>query len=248
MSQCKAVAPAGSAAEKSSSLRCGIFPCRALTPWRHPGGCKALKEKGVPADAGRDVSHKKHKTMATTDLKKFNEWFSRMYERLKEKVSIHGRLDEDRFHDAYLAVRKQVMSSRDGIMDLESYFIGCYRRMAQVTEREDARTTYPGDEYFITLAEIDTAEESTEREELMTGRDRLVRDIQRFLRRHFSYGDYRMFMLRFYESGSSFRTIARHTGEKVSVLTRKAQTMLESLRNHPALGTRGRRLAAGYAA
>ena len=77
----------------------------------------------------------------------------------------------------------------------------------------------------------------------MTGCDRLVRDIQRFLRRHFSYGDYRMFMLRFYESG-----IARHTGEKVSVLTRKAQAMLESLRNHPALGTRGRRLAAGYAA
>jgi hypothetical protein len=206
------------------------------------------KKKSVPADADRNVSHKKQTIMATRDLKEFNEWFSRMYERLKEKVSIHGRLDEDRFHDAYLAVRKQVMSSKDGIMDLESYFIGCYRRMAQVTEREDARTTCPGEEYFITLAETDTAEGSNEREELMTGCDRLVRDIQRFLRRHFSYGDYRMFMLRFYESGSSFRTIARHTGEKVSVLTRKAQAMLESLRNHPALGTRGRRLAAEYAA
>ena len=45
---------------------------------------------------------------------------------------------------------------------------------------------------------------------MLTGCDRLVRDIQKFLRRHFSYEDYRIFMLRFYETGSSFRTIARH--------------------------------------
>ena len=102
-----------------------------------------VPDKTVASDAGRNVSHKKQTIMATRDLKEFNEWFSRMYERLKEKVSIHGRLDEDRFHDAYLAVRKQVMSSKDGIMDLESYFIGCYQCMAQVTEREDARTTCP---------------------------------------------------------------------------------------------------------
>ena len=59
---------------------------------------------------------------------------------------------------------------------------------------------------------------------------RRVRDIQKFLRRHFSYEDYRIFMLRFYETGSSFRTIARHMGEKTSVVTRRAQEMMEYVR------------------
>jgi hypothetical protein len=34
-------------------------------------------------------------------------------------------------HDAYLAVRKQVMFSREGIENWESYFFGCYRKMVQ---------------------------------------------------------------------------------------------------------------------
>ena len=61
--------------------------------------------------------------MATKDMKDFNEWFNRSYARLKERISIyHGKTDEDVFHDAYLAVRKQVMFSREGIENWESYF------------------------------------------------------------------------------------------------------------------------------
>ena len=55
--------------------------------------------------------------MATKDVKDFNEWFNRSYARLKESVSLYGKIDEDAFHDAYLAVRKQVMFSKDGIKD-----------------------------------------------------------------------------------------------------------------------------------
>ena len=47
--------------------------------------------------------------MATKDVKEFNGWFDRSYMRLKERLSIYGKIDEDAFHDAYLAVRKQVM-------------------------------------------------------------------------------------------------------------------------------------------
>lgn len=186
--------------------------------------------------------------MATKDLRKFDSWFSGSYGRLKERVTMYGPLDEDRFHDAYLAVRRQVMSSRDGIDELEPYFMACYRRMAQAAVKEESRTSCPGDEYFVTVAQTESMEEKAEREEMMTGCDRLVQDIQRFLRRHFGYDDYRMFMLRFYESGSSFRTIARHTGEKVSVLMRKADAMMESLRCHRGFSERGKRLAGIYAA
>ena len=65
--------------------------------------------------------------MATKDVKDFNGWFNRSYARMKERLFIYGKTDEDAFHDAYLAVRKQVMFS-GGIEDWESYFFGCYRR------------------------------------------------------------------------------------------------------------------------
>ena len=160
--------------------------------------------------------------MATKDVKEFNGWFNHSYARLKERLSIYGNIDEDAFHDAYLAVRKQVMFASGGIDELESYFFGCYRRILQSGARDESRYDSPGDEYFARLGETDCAEETEEREEMLTGCDRLVRDIQKFLRRHFSYEDYRIFMLRFYETGSSFRTIARHMGEKTSVVTRRA--------------------------
>lgn len=186
--------------------------------------------------------------MATKDVKDFNGWFNRSYARLKESVSLYGKVDEDAFHDAYLAVRKQVMFSKDGIKDMDSYFFGCYRRILQSGARDESRYDSPGDEYFSRLGETDCTEEIEEREEMLTGCDRLVRDIQKFLRRHFSYEDYRIFMLRFYETGSSFRTIARHMGEKTSVITRWAQVMLESVRANRTFTARRRLIAARDAA
>ena len=133
--------------------------------------------------------------MATKDVKEFNGWFNRSYARLKERLSIYGKIDEDAFHDAYLAVRKQIMFSSVGIEDPEFYFFGCYRRILQSGARDESRYDSPGDEYFARLGETDCEEETEEREEMLTGCDRLVRDIQKFLRRHFSYEDYRIFML-----------------------------------------------------
>ena len=132
--------------------------------------------------------------MATKDVKDFNGWFNRSYARLKESVSLYGKIDEDAFHDTYLAVRKQVMFSKDGIKDMESYFFGCYRRILQSGTREDSRYDNPGDEYFSRLGETDCMKDTEEQEEMLTGCDSLVRDIQKFLRRHFSYEDYRIFM------------------------------------------------------
>lgn len=186
--------------------------------------------------------------MITKDVKEFNGWFNRSYARLKESVSLYGTINEDAFHDAYLAVRKQVMFSKDGIKDMDSYFFGCYRRILQSGTRDDSRYTSPGEEYFTRLGETDCTEEIEEREEMLTGCDRLVRDIQKYLRRHFSYEDYRIFMLRFYETGSSFRTIARHMGEKTSVVARRAQAMMESVRANRRFIAQIRLIMAGEAA
>lgn len=93
--------------------------------------------------------------MATKDVKEFNGWFNRSYARLKEKLSIYGKIDEDAFHDAYLAVRKQIMFSSVGIEEPESYFFGCYRRILQSGARDESCYDSPGDEYFARLGETD---------------------------------------------------------------------------------------------
>ena len=86
--------------------------------------------------------------MAAKDVKDFNEWFNRSYEKLKERISIYyGKIDEDVFHDVYLAVRKQVMFSREGIENREAYFSAVTR----AGTRDNSRYSCPGDGYFITL-------------------------------------------------------------------------------------------------
>ena len=117
-----------------------------------------------PGPTGR--RGKKQKDMATKDVKEFNGWFNRSYARLKERLSIYGKIDEDAFHDAYLAVRKQIMFSSVGIEDPEFYFFGCYRRILQSGARDESRYDSPGDEYFARLGETDCAEETEEREDL----------------------------------------------------------------------------------
>ena len=82
--------------------------------------------------------------MATKDVKEFNGWFNRSYARLKESVSLYGKINEDAFHDAYLAVRKQVMFSNNGIEDLESYFFGCIGKSCNREQGKTAVTTTPG--------------------------------------------------------------------------------------------------------
>ena len=46
--------------------------------------------------------------MATKDEKEFNGWFNRSYARLKESVSLYGKINEDAFHDAYQIGRAHV--------------------------------------------------------------------------------------------------------------------------------------------
>lgn len=60
--------------------------------------------------------------------KRFNDWFTVSYDRLRNLVGRYGALDEDNFHDTYLFVRKQVLNPEREITDYEAYFIGCYRK------------------------------------------------------------------------------------------------------------------------
>ena len=159
--------------------------------------------------------------MATKDVKEFNGWFNRSYARLKESSPSMEKSTKTRSMTRISGCQEadNVLKCRDrrsGVLFLrmlpKNPAVGRkgWKPLRQPWRRVFRKTGWDG---------LRGRDRGTE--EMLTGCDRLVRDIQKFLRRHFSYEDYRIFMLRFYETGSSFRTIARHMGEKTSVVTRR---------------------------
>ena len=43
-----------------------------------------------------------------TDISaKFDAWFAKEYDRMRERLSLSSRFDEDAFHDAYISTRKR---------------------------------------------------------------------------------------------------------------------------------------------
>ena len=62
--------------------------------------------------------------------------------------------------------------------------------------KRENRYAHPEDDFFLRCGE----EAKFLSEDDLNGCERLVRDILRFVRQKFSYEEYRMFMLRFYEA------------------------------------------------
>lgn len=85
--------------------------------------------------------------------KRFNDWFTVSYDRLRNLVGRYGALDEDNFHDTYLFVRKQVLNPEREITDYEAYFIGCYRKAFMAKFRLESKYVHP-DEYFLNSATL----------------------------------------------------------------------------------------------
>lgn len=131
----------------------------------------------------------------------FNEWFTKSYDRLRGTLRRYGMLDEDNFHDTYLFVRRQVLVPGKDITDYDAYFIGCYKKAALIKIKRENRYAHPEDDFFLRCGE----EAKFLSEDDLNGCERLVRDILRFVRQKFSYEEYRMFMLRFYEAQFSFK-------------------------------------------
>ena len=122
--------------------------------------------------------------------KRFNDWFTVSYDRLRNLVGRYGALDEDNFHDTYLFVRKQVLNPEREITDYEAYFIGCYRKAFMAKFRLESKYAHP-DEYFFLRCGEDADFLSPDD---LNSCEKLVKDILNFIRRKFSYQEYRMFM------------------------------------------------------
>ena len=175
------------------------------------------------------------------DLVRFDAWFSACYERLRRYLGPDGP-DEDTFHDTYLLVREKARSPEVDILDFGAYFCGCYRRISLHKRCTPHCCIHPGEDFFLRLG----AEGPAVPEGDLRACDRLVQDILEFVRRNFSYGEYRLFTLRYYETCGqcSYRTLAEYAGATPSEISRKVRGVVQAVRRNRCFALRSYMLAA----
>lgn len=79
----------------------------------------------------------------------FDKWFAFNYERLRAVFGCY--LNEDAFHDAYLAMKKSCAFSEIAVENFEPYFFGVYKKCKSKCLHGDSRYCHPEKEHFFLL-------------------------------------------------------------------------------------------------
>lgn len=161
----------------------------------------------------------------------FDYWFSRNYQRLRNVFGYY--LNEDAFHDAYLAMRKEVLLSELPADMFEPYFFGIYKKCKVRCIYRDERYCHPDEHFFLLMQE-----EETRSADILTAFDKLVYDILSFVKERYSSSDYELFRLKEYEADCSYKNLSDYAGLPVSTVYRKVNTIACSIRRHTGFASR----------
>ncbi len=136
----------------------------------------------------------------------FNAWISDNATKLKERLSLYSRIDEDAFQDAYLTLA--TTCEKDCATDYENAFLKAYRKLSGKNLSETYTTCHP-DELFFTLipAEETVPEDKPERADTT---QRLISRIRKHIRDSFPKTDVSAFEMKI--TGYSCRDISETLG------------------------------------
>ena len=84
---------------------------------------------------------------------KFDAWFAKEYDRMRERLSLSSRFDEDAFHDAYISTRKRFKESLDRLPNFALLFTAEYRRLSRQHINENFAVYYPDSLFFNMVAD-----------------------------------------------------------------------------------------------
>lgn len=156
---------------------------------------------------------------------RFDYWFSFNYKRLR---SILGwQLNEDVFHDTYLLLRKDLLFIDLPIIDFEPLFWGIYKRSRLRNIAKENRYYRPNEIFF----QLISMEEGLLVEELVEP-DKLAKDILSFIKHKYPKNDYRLFKLKVYDIGCSYKDLSDYTGVSVSTIYRKINSINNAIRSN----------------
>ncbi|MEY8591462.1 sigma-70 family RNA polymerase sigma factor [Butyricimonas hominis] len=159
------------------------------------------------------------------DISRFDNWFSSSYNRIRNKLECYLKLNEDAFHDTYLFIRVNLLFEKAEITDFEPYFIGCYKKISLKGVKREQRYCHPEDVFFQLLSES----EPMQIEDLLA-LDKLAHDILKFVKAKFSENEYRLFKLRNFETGCSYKDLSDYTGISSSSIHKKVSSVTNAVR------------------
>lgn len=143
-------------------------------------------------------------------------------------------LHEDAFHDAYLAMKREVVISEIPVESFEPYFFGVYKKCRLKCIHKDSCYCFPDNEHFFLLMQ----EEETPSVEVLAASDKLVYDILLFVKKKYPQTDYELFRLKEYEAKCSYRHLSAYAGISASAIHRRISDITDTIRNHEGFSKR----------
>lgn len=161
----------------------------------------------------------------TRDL--IDRWFASQYYRLKERIATTSFLDEDSFHDAYMAMRKNA-DAETFDADLTQAFMKVYRQILKKELDMDFTYTHPDELFFILLS---AGEEDPEEPE-QTGEDDItLYKVDYYVKTRFKPDEYQLFKLKYFKK-ASVQLLSEYTGKSPYAITRKINEMKNDIKQH----------------
>lgn len=161
----------------------------------------------------------------TRDL--IDRWFASQYYRLKERIATTSFLDEDSFHDAYMAMRKNA-DAETFDADLTQAFMKVYRQILKKELDMDFTYTHPDELFFILLSAGEEAPEEPEQ----TGEDDItLKEVDNYVKSRFKPDEYQVFMMRFYKN-MNYKFISEYTGKSPRKIQGETNRMLDKIYFH----------------
>ena len=161
-----------------------------------------------------------------SNVLRFDYWFSFNYKRLRS-ILRGWQLNEDVFHDTYLLLRKDLLFIDLPIIDFEPLFWGIYKRARLRNIAKENRYYRPNEIFF----QLISMEEGLSVEELVEP-DKLAKDILSFIKHKYPKNDYRLFKLKVYDTGCSYKDLSDYTGVSVSTIYRKINSINNAIRSN----------------
>lgn len=162
----------------------------------------------------------------TETTAQFDVWIAEHYEELKEQIGAQGFLDEDAFHDTYLAIW-DALTSEMGVSRYERLFKATYRELRRKQLSASYRTVNPSDLFFRMLADETQAEDETAQK-----RQRVTaQQVKDYAATALKKSDYKIFHLRFCMD-MPLQYIGDYIGRSTAAVCIHVHSIQQQLRQH----------------
>lgn len=156
-------------------------------------------------------------------------WITRNHEKMKQRIIAGGIFDEDAFQETYLMMR-DIIAPGDDERTFEALFAKVYKRTLAREFIHESRYAYPDPKFFDFLrTEARMPGEEAERE--LPKAEVTAKQVDEYVRYHFTVGDYLIFRLIFLD-GMSWRGLVDYTGHSSATIARKINGIKEQVRQH----------------